>query len=654
MADLSLKYTQPNTFAVATGQGTPFLSTTSMSSELGDIATEVPLVSNVDTGIVSVEPAVQPNQKQMAKMALYGSLNPLKVGILDGYAQRVAQDMDEKVIEAGAAMGKQTADQIDTMVDERVALANNLNQLGQQLAQTPNDIKVAQDRLKAIQEGRLNLTEREVSPERYYSAVDKFVQMQQQAPQAPILQKPQLAVEDQALIFLAGLAGGIQAVPQALQGAVAGAQQRAQLANQQAQYQYEQEQQNYNRQLQAQQTLLGKEATMLGDERARAAKQYSEAQTRSIAEERMVNQRIDSLKKDVKDKIKPLSDQFRFALNRAENIGAKDNEQIRKYQQVAVNYGLSLDEAQALFPEQPEGRTTLGKKIDLQQANNQARLDAMKALADERAFTKVEQAVKDIYAQINYNKEITQDEADEANARVATIAGRYGVDRQLLPVFIAGVAFEKQKADDNAILSRAREARVAAGGGRGGGGRAGGGKAKQEKRDPQLVEIEKKIREAEDEVAILEDELASAKNKNAKADAEEKLRSAKSKVRVLRKRQQQRINELNPTATPQPTPQPQPQPQPKPTGGEKVPAISKAEEARLRAQAEKIRLEAEAKAKAKAEAAAKAKAGGTPPPTAPTKKEAQGPFLTPEQRAKLQPQKPKNTGVTASGVKYRR
>jgi hypothetical protein len=606
MADLSLKYTQPNTFAVATGQGTPFLSTTSMSSELGDIATEVPLVSNVDTGIVSVEQGVQPNQKQMAKMALYGSLNPLKVGILDGYAQRVAQDMDEKVIEAGAAMGKQTVDQVDKMVDDRVALANKLNQLGQQLAKTPVEIKAAQDRLKAIQEGRLKITEEEPSPKRYYSAVDKFVEMQQQAPQAPTLQKPQLAVEDQALIFLAGLAGGIQAVPQALQGAVAGAQQRAQLANEQAKYQYEQEQQNYNRQLQAQQTLLGKEATMLGDERARAARQYSEAQTRSIAEERMVNQRIESLKKDVKDKIKPLSDQFRFALNRADNIGAKDNEQIRKYQQVAVSYGLSLDEAQALFPEQPEGRTTLGKKIDLQQANNQARLDAMKAIADERAFAKVEQAAKDIRAEINYNKEITQDEADEANARVAKIAGRYGVDRQLLPVFIAGVSFEKQKADDSATLSRAREARVAAGGGRGGGGRAGGGKAKQEKRDPQLVDVEKKIREAEDEVAILEDEVAAAKNKNAKADAEEKLRSAKSKVRVLRKRQQQRINELNPTAT----------------GGEKVPAISKEEEARLRAEAERIRLEAEAKAKAKAkaiaDAKAKAKAGGTPAPTAPT------------------------------------
>ena len=650
MADLSLKYTQPNTFAVATGQGTPFLSTTSMSSELGDIATEVPLVSNVDTGIVSVEQGVQPNQTQMAKMALYGSLNPLKVGILDGYAQRVAQDMDEKVIEAGAAMGKQTADQIDTMVDERVALANNLNQLGQQLAQTPNDIKVAQDRLKAIQEGRLNLTEREVSPERYYSAVDKFVQMQQQAPQAPTLQKPTLAVEDQALIFLAGLAGGIQAVPQALQGAVAGAQQRAQVANQQAQYQYEQEQQNYNRQLQAQQTLLGKEATMLGDERARAARQYSEAQTRSIAEERMVNQRIDLLKKDVKDKIKPLSDQFRFALNRADSIGAKDNEQIRKYQQVAVSYGLSLDEAQALFPEQPEGRTTLGKKIDLQQANNQARVDAMKAIADERAFAKVEQAAKDIRAEINYNKEITQDEADEANARVAKIAERYGVDRQLLPVFIAGVSFDKQKADDSATLSRAREARVAAGGGRGGGGRAGsgragGGKVKEEKRDPQLVEIEKKIRNAEDQLEVMKTEY----NNSTPAEQRKKIadiRGQEKLISQLRKRQQDRIKQLTPTVT----------------NSGKVLPISKEEEARLRAEAERIRLEAEAKAKAEAaakakaiaDAKAKAKAGGTPAPTAPVKKEAQGPFLTPEQRAKLQPQKPKSAGVTASGVKYRR
>jgi hypothetical protein len=51
---------------------------------------------------------------------------------------------------------------------------------------------------------------------------------------------------------------------------------------------------------------------------------------------------------------------------------------------------------------------------------------------------------------------------------------------------------------------------------------------------------------------------------------------------------------------------------------------------------------------------APAKKTTVPPTLPPVKKEAQGPFLAPEQITKQQPQKPKNTGVTASGVKYRK
>lgn len=654
MADLSLKYTQPNTFAVATGQGTPFLSTTSMSSELGDIATEVPLVSNVDTGVVSVEPAVQPNQTQMAKMALYGSLNPLKVGILDGYAQRVAQDMDEKVIEAGAAQGKQTADQIDKMVDERVALANKLNQLGQQLAKTPNDIKVAQDRLKAIQEGRLNLTEREVSPERYYSAVDKFVQMQQQAPQAPTLQKPQLAVEDQALIFLAGLAGGIQAVPQALQGAVAGAQQRAQLANQQAQYQYEQEQQNYNRQLQAQQTLLGKEATMLNEERARASRDFTAAQTRSIAEERLVADSINRLKGDAKDKVKGLYTSYLNAAKTAKVITAKDNENIKKFQDVAVGYGMTRDEAEATFPFLREGETELGSKIRNQERMTQAKIDQIASVRSIAEFKTVQSAYDNIFKNINYDKELTEAEAAEANRYVQRVATAFRVDRSLLPVFVAGEAWEKQKFDETFALQKAREvrvmqmaearlalarekeARIASG---------------KEKEDKVIGGYEKTLDRLYRDLAGLKAKYNSStpfKQRDILSEVNQKQAEIEFTVEQIDNRR--RSQGINPdtgiigrgmgekemtdnqkeagqgkSATPPPAKKATIQ-RPPALQGNLVPVTPTPEEI----------------------------AGAVASPTASTKKEAQGPFLTPEQRAKLQPQKPKNTGVTASGVKYRR
>ena len=162
-------------------------------------------------------------------------------------------------------------------------------------------------------------------------------------------------------------------------------------------------------------------------------------------------------------------------------------------------------------------------------------------------------------------------------------------------------------------MSRAREARVAAGGGRGGrgggsgaGGRAGGGKAKEEKRDSQLVKIEQNIRDAEDQLEVMKTQY----NNSTPAEQRKKIadiRGQEKLISQLRKRQQDRIKQLTPTVT----------------NSEKVPAISKEEEARLRAEAERIRLEAEAKAKAKAIADAKAKAGGTPAQKTPVKKGSQ-------------------------------
>jgi uncharacterized protein (DUF342 family) len=94
------------------------------------------------------------------------------------------------------------------------------------------------------------------------------------APAVPTLQKPQLTKEDQALVALAGIFGGFQNMPRALQGALAGAQQRAEIENQQLQNKYQQEQTAYQRQLQGLQGVAETEAERRAQEQKTLDKNY--------------------------------------------------------------------------------------------------------------------------------------------------------------------------------------------------------------------------------------------------------------------------------------------------------------------------------------------------------------------------------------------
>jgi hypothetical protein len=97
------------------------------------------------------------------------------------------------------------------------------------------------------------------------------------APAVPTLQKPQLTQEDQALVALAGIFGGFQNMPRALQGALAGAQQRAEIENQQLQNKYQQEQTAYQRQLQGLQNVAETEAERRKQEQETLDRIYQQA-----------------------------------------------------------------------------------------------------------------------------------------------------------------------------------------------------------------------------------------------------------------------------------------------------------------------------------------------------------------------------------------
>ncbi len=119
---------------------------------------------------------------------------------------------------------------------------------------------------------------REYAPDAAYNqAMAAVREALGKAPNVPTMAKPQLTQEDQALIALAGIFGGFQNMPQALQGALAGAQQRAEIQNQQLQNKFQQEQAVYGRQLQALQGIAQTEEERRKQAQEALDRQYEQA-----------------------------------------------------------------------------------------------------------------------------------------------------------------------------------------------------------------------------------------------------------------------------------------------------------------------------------------------------------------------------------------
>lgn len=114
-------------------------------------------------------------------------------------------------------------------------------------------------RYGVLGEEKANLQREYASDAGYNQAMAAVREALGKAPNVPTMAKPQLTQEDQALVALAGIFGGFQNMPQALQGALAGAQQRAEIQNQQIQNKFQQEQAVYGRQLQGLQNIAATE-----------------------------------------------------------------------------------------------------------------------------------------------------------------------------------------------------------------------------------------------------------------------------------------------------------------------------------------------------------------------------------------------------------
>ena len=584
-------------------------------------------------------------------MRIVGNQNKTFIGIMNGLAEQNNRRIEEGFLTQSAMNGLKPLEATQAKVQETVDLANATDEAVKNLSKADEELKAEQAKAKEIEQLILGTKYVAPSDQAYIQSIDQLAEMQKNAPVAPTLEQPELTTTDQALIFLAGLIGGNQQVPQAVQGAVAGAQQRAALANQIKTQRFNQEQQNYNRQLQAQQTIVGKEAQVFNQAQQTAGMNYrtelanlTRRETAQGVEIAKMRAQLDATKQKDYDRIIKAYKDMAGMQTEYTPENAKAVESARTY--LIKQLGLPEESVNATLPSVIAGQKTLkGKVMEAKQKNDDARNQIAQSKFTLFQINNVVDMVNTFLKQNTIDGVLTSTEANNLNAMYDAKAAeleKQGVKnaRSLFPVIEPFTAVAKQTADqaesnrafmrnlavERFNLAKTKEARVAAA--------EIGGFGIDKTTAKNVTKLQNEILNSKLDVADAQSKFndwdkayqLNPKDYNTITQrnyARTRLNASQARIKLAEEMLAELKGGKKPTtpSTPMLSPvktptNPTPNPVPNPTSTPQP----------------------------------------TPKPTTPTlvKKEAQGPFLTPEQKAKLQSQKPKNTGVTASGVKYRR
>ena len=452
-----------------------------------NLAEDLPVfVSDVNTQEVMPDLA-NANAKQMQAVALAGTLPNLYVGMHTGVANKINQSINEGIITKYALNGIAPVDAIQQELQTQEDLAKTTDEAVKNLSKADAELKAEQDKAKQIEQLILGTKYVAPSDQAYIQSIDQLAEMQKNAPVAPTLEQPELTTTDQALIFLAGLIGGNQQVPQAVQGAVAGAQQRAALANQMKTQRFNQEQQNYNRQLQAQQTIVGKEAQVFNQAQQTAGMNYrtelANLSRREIAQNaevaKMRAQLVKTKQTDYDRIIKAYKDMVgRQTEYTPENVKAVESAKAYLIKQL----GLPEESVNATLPSVTAGQKTLkGKVMEAKQKNDDARNQIAQSKFTLFQINNVVDMVNTFLKQNTIDGVLTSTEANNLNAMYDAKAAeleKQGVKnaRSLFPVIDPFTTLQKQTADQAESnrqfmrnlavkrfnLAKTKEARVAA------------------------------------------------------------------------------------------------------------------------------------------------------------------------------------------------
>jgi hypothetical protein len=427
-------------------------------------------VSNVDTQQTYADLGGA-TPKQMTALTLASSMPNLFLGMHTGLANKVNQRIEEGMITNYAMNGVTPYDAIQTELDKFEANQNAVNTGAQELTSLDEQLKAKMKENQDLQKLMMDSMLQKSDASGILAAQQRIADLQTKAPTAPDLQVPELKEADQALIFLAGLIGGNQAVPQAIQGAIAGARQRTEMANQLAAQKFNQEQQAFNKQASIEQALLQRETTKYNIDATNLRNVQDNYREISNIQQRAINL-LTAKKADVKAKqLATISQSYKKLIDQAKTeneITEEHQKAIEALQKAAIAIG----EDPNIFPKfNTIGLTAKGQAFEEKKKIDNAKLRL-------QTVTTARQNVDSILKTVANAPVITEQMAQTLNNQIAKVAGDFGLDSTLFPKAIAGKpratlalewrqAVDKQRlaiAQAGLALARQRELRIASGG----------------------------------------------------------------------------------------------------------------------------------------------------------------------------------------------
>lgn len=401
-------------------------------------------VSNVDTQQTYADLGGA-TPKQMTALTLASSMPNLFLGMHTGLANKVNQRIEEGMITSYAMNGVTPYDAIQTELNKFEANQNAVNAGAQELTSLDEQLKAKMKENQDLQKLMMDSMLQKSDASGILAAQQRIADLQAKAPTTPELQVPELKEADQALIFLAGLIGGNQAVPQAIQGAIAGAKQRTEMANQLAAQKFNQEQQAFNKQASIEQALLQRETTKYNIDATNLRNVQDNYREISNIQQRAINL-LTSKKEDAKARqLKTISQSYKNLIDQAKTenvITPEHNKAIEALQKAAIAIGED--------PNMFQKFTKIGLTAKGQAFEQKKKIDESKLLLQK--MSTLREQINAILKPYEDKGEITPNEANAINNRIAKLAKDSNLDRDLFIKAIPGKTLKRDSFEWNKYI----------------------------------------------------------------------------------------------------------------------------------------------------------------------------------------------------------
>ena len=410
-----------------------------------------------------------PTPKRFQSIDLLSSFSQLELGIMDRQAENVQRKVVDNAFTSMVNRGITTAEfsqEINNMKKEAEQKATSAKSEAdkQQLEFSESEkwfdgVKSINKKIQNRQLEALKYEVDNVDDAPYFNAMNQMTGMMRNAPAPPTPQAFELNETDQALVTLAGLIGGIEAMPQALQGVVAGATQRVNDYNQRMQMEYQNQQEAYNKQLSAQQNVVQTLAQKLQADERNAQREYQtkmnliESLNKADASER------DNIVKDARTRLYEIKDAYikRWNDDKTTPYTKEDIVQMEQFRRDLVSSGIVQTQAELdMFPVYNESSPPKGavkaklaqSQTDLNKLKGESIVNAMRISQDKNTNDKLatlDRFYDSLLVTWQTKGGLSQAQATMMNNAVAGFASGLGLEGFNYPKFSAGDTRETWK-----------------------------------------------------------------------------------------------------------------------------------------------------------------------------------------------------------------